>query len=204
MPLRKLKGKSFAAKNVHFLSLVILDSENLALKDYSSIDILRYNSIIFVSLIKLNGESISAKNVHFLSLVNLNSENLALKDYSSIDSPRYDCGLFVSLINKNAKSFAAKNVHFLSLVNLNSENLAFYRLLIYILTKVCLPTFCVTSQVKRQIHYCKNYTLLIKLNGESFDAKKVHFLSLVNLYSEILALKNHSTFDSPRYDHIFF
>ena len=85
MSLTRLNGKSFAAKNVHFLSLVKVNSENLALKDYSSFDSPRYDCVLFMSLIKLNGKCFAAKSIHFLSLVNLNSENLALKDYSSFD-----------------------------------------------------------------------------------------------------------------------
>ena len=78
LSLIKLNGEYFAARIVHFLSLVNLSSENLALKDDSSIDSPRYDCVLFVSLIKLNGESFAAKTVHFLSLVNLNYENLAL------------------------------------------------------------------------------------------------------------------------------
>ena len=43
--------------------------ENLALKNHSSFDSLRYDCVLFVSLIKLKGESIAAKNVLFMSLV---------------------------------------------------------------------------------------------------------------------------------------
>ena len=75
----KLNGECFAAKNVQFLSLVKVNSENLALKDYSSFDSTRYDCKLFMSLIKLNGECFAAKNVQFLSLVNVNGENLALK-----------------------------------------------------------------------------------------------------------------------------
>ena len=97
MSLIMLNSESFAAKNVHFLSLVNPDSEILALKDYSSFDSPRYDCVLFLSLIKLNGESIAAKNVLFMSLVKGNHENLPLKDYSSFDSPRYACVLFLSL-----------------------------------------------------------------------------------------------------------
>ena len=79
------------------MSPVKVNSEMLALKDYSSFDSPRYDCVLFVSLIKLNGESFAAKNVHFLSLVKVHSESLALKDYSSFDSPRYACVLFMSL-----------------------------------------------------------------------------------------------------------
>ena len=103
----KLNGECFAAKNVHFLSLVKVNSENLPLKDYSSFDSPRYDCVLFVSLIKLNGECIAAKNVVLMSLVKVNSENLALKDYSSFDSPRYDCVLFMSLIKLNGECIAA-------------------------------------------------------------------------------------------------
>ena len=59
-------------------SLVKITSENLALKDYSSFDLPRYDCVLFMSLIKLNGECFAAKNVLFLSHVKVNSENLAL------------------------------------------------------------------------------------------------------------------------------
>ena len=95
--LGELKGESFDAKNVPFLSLGKVNNENLALKDYSSFDSPRYDCVLFMSLIKLNGESIAAKNVLFMSLVKVNSENLPLNDYSSFESPRYDCVLFLSL-----------------------------------------------------------------------------------------------------------
>ena len=78
MSLVKLNGKSISVKNVHFLPLVNLNSEKLALKHYASIDSPRYDCVLFVSLIRLNGESFAAKTVHFLSLVNLNYGNLAL------------------------------------------------------------------------------------------------------------------------------
>ena len=45
---------------------------------------------------------------------------------------------------------------------------------------------------------------LIRLNGECFAAKNVQFLSLVKLKSEILALKDYLSFDSPRYDCVLF
>ena len=51
---------------------------------------------------------------------------------------------------------------------------------------------------------CVLFVSLIRLNGESFAAKTVHFLSLVNVNSENLALKNHSSSDSPRYDWVLF
>ena len=73
MSLVKLNGECFAAKNVHFLSLVKVNSENLALKDYSSFDSPRYDCVLFVSLILLNGECFAAKNVQFLSLFKVNS-----------------------------------------------------------------------------------------------------------------------------------
>ena len=60
MSLIKLNGKSFAAKNVLFMSLVKVTSDNLALKDYSSFDSPRYDCILFMSLIKLNGECFAA------------------------------------------------------------------------------------------------------------------------------------------------
>ena len=78
-----LNGECFAAKNVHFLSIVKVNSENLALKDHSPFDSPRYDCVLFVSLIKLNGESFAAKNVLFMLLVKVNSENLALKDITS-------------------------------------------------------------------------------------------------------------------------
>ena len=56
-----------------------VNSENLALKDYSSLKSPRYDCVLFMSLILLNGECFAAKNVQFLPLVNVNSENLALK-----------------------------------------------------------------------------------------------------------------------------
>ena len=80
MSLIKLNSECFAAKNVQFLSLVNVNSENLALKYYSSSNSPRYDCVLFMSLIKLNGECFAAKNVQFLSLVKVNSENLALKD----------------------------------------------------------------------------------------------------------------------------
>ena len=89
-------------------SLVKVNSENLALKDYSSFDLPRYDCVLFMSLIKLNGEWFPAKNVHFLSFVKSNSENLGLKDYSSFKSPRYNCVLFMSLIKLNSECFPAK------------------------------------------------------------------------------------------------
>ena len=76
----KSNGESIAVKNVQFMSLIKFNSENLPLKDYSSLDSPRYHCVLFVSLIKLNGESFAAKNVLFMSLVKVNSENLALKD----------------------------------------------------------------------------------------------------------------------------
>ena len=66
MLLIKLNGESFAAKNVHFLSLVNRNSENFALKNRSSSDLPRYDGVLFVSLIRLNGESFAAKTVHIL------------------------------------------------------------------------------------------------------------------------------------------
>ena len=45
---------------------------------------------------------------------------------------------------------------------------------------------------------------LIKLNGECFAAKNVQFLSLVKVNIENLALKDSSSFDSPRYDCVLF
>ena len=85
MSLIKLYGECFAAKNVHFLSLVKVNSESLAFIDHSPFDSPRYDCVLFVSLIKLNSECFAAKNVHFLSLVKVNSEMLALRDYSSFD-----------------------------------------------------------------------------------------------------------------------
>ena len=81
MSLILLNGEYFAAKNVQFLSLVKVNSQILALKDYSSFDSPRYDCVLFMSLIKLNGESIAAKKVLFMSLVKVNSENLPLNDY---------------------------------------------------------------------------------------------------------------------------
>ena len=81
MSLIRLNGKSFAAKDVHFLSLVKVNNEYLALKGYSSFDSPRYDCVLFMSLILLNGECFAAKNVLFMSLVKVNSENLPLKDY---------------------------------------------------------------------------------------------------------------------------
>ena len=92
------------------MSLVKVNNENLALKDYLSFESPRYDCILFMSLIKFNSKSFAAKNVHFLSLVKVNSKNLALKEYSSFDLPRYDCILFMSLILLNGEFFAAKNV----------------------------------------------------------------------------------------------
>ena len=69
MSLIKLNGESITAKIVLFMSLVMVNSENLPLKDYSSFDSLRYDCVLFVSLIKFNGKSIAAKNVLFMSLV---------------------------------------------------------------------------------------------------------------------------------------
>ena len=47
----------------NFLSLVKVNSENLALKDNSSFDLPRYDCILFMSLILLNGEYCAVKNV---------------------------------------------------------------------------------------------------------------------------------------------
>ena len=55
LSLIKLNGKSIAAKNVLFMSLVMVNSENLPLEDYSSFDSLRYDCVLFMSLIKLKG-----------------------------------------------------------------------------------------------------------------------------------------------------
>ena len=106
------------------MSLVKGNSENLALKDYSSFDSPRYDCILFVPLIMLNGESITAKNVLFITLVKVNSENMPLNDNSSFESPMYDCVLFMSLIKLKGKCFSAYNAYFLSLVKLNSKNFA--------------------------------------------------------------------------------
>ena len=59
-----LNGESFAAKNVHFLSLVNLNSENLALKNQLSFDSPRYDCILFVSLIKFNSKDIRFEKRH--------------------------------------------------------------------------------------------------------------------------------------------
>ena len=45
---------------------------------------------------------------------------------------------------------------------------------------------------------------LIRLNGESFAAKNIHFWSPVNVNCENLALKDYSFSDSPRYDCVLF
>ena len=74
-----LNGECFAAKKVQFLSVVKVNSENLALKDYSSFDSPRYDFVLFMSLIKLNSECFAEKNVKILTLVIVNSENLALQ-----------------------------------------------------------------------------------------------------------------------------
>ena len=42
------------------------------------------------------------------------------------------------------------------------------------------------------------------LNGESIAAKNVLFMSIVKVNSEILPLKDYSSFDSARYDCILF
>ena len=109
-------------KNVQFLSLVKVNSENSALKGQSSFDSPRYDCVLFMSLIKLNGKCFAAKNVQFLSLVNVNTDNLALKYYSSSNSPRYDCVLFMSLIKVNSECFAEKNVQSLTFVKVNSNH----------------------------------------------------------------------------------
>ena len=51
---------------------------------------------------------------------------------------------------------------------------------------------------------CILFMSLIKLNGESFAAKNVQFLSLVKAHSESLALKDYSSFDLPRYVCVLF
>ena len=101
----QVKRRMLRCKNVQFLSLVKVNSENLALKDSSSFVLQRYDCLLFVSLILLNGECIAPKNVLFMSLVMVNSENFHLKDYSSFDSPRYDCVLFLSLFKLNGEDF---------------------------------------------------------------------------------------------------
>ena len=61
MSLIKLNGECFAAKNVHLLSLVKVNSENFALTDSSSFDLPRYDCVLFMSLIKLNGKWFAVK-----------------------------------------------------------------------------------------------------------------------------------------------
>ena len=61
MSLIKSNGECFAAKNVQFLSLVNVNSENLALKYYSSSNSPRYDCILFMSLILLNGKKLRCK-----------------------------------------------------------------------------------------------------------------------------------------------
>ena len=50
-------------------SLFKLNSENLALKDFSSFDSPRYDCVFFMSLIKLNGECFNAKNLQYSDCV---------------------------------------------------------------------------------------------------------------------------------------
>ena len=75
----QVKRRMLRCKKCALLSLVKVNNENLALKEYSSFNSPRYDCVLFMSLILLNGECFAAKNVQFLSLVKVNSENLALK-----------------------------------------------------------------------------------------------------------------------------
>ena len=51
---------------------------------------------------------------------------------------------------------------------------------------------------------CVPFITLIKLNGESFAAKNLLFMSLVKVNSGNFALKDYSSFDSPRNDCVLF